>query len=426
LGPTFDSPEKYLDGSPLDAAIWGFLMVAGLVVLAARQARVAKFVQANGTILLFLVYCALSTLWSDYSFVAFKRWTKEVGDLVVVLIVLTDKEPTAALRRLLASAAFLLLPISVLFIKYYPTLGRSYNLWNWEPMYGGITTNKNELGMICLVYGLGCLWCFLTAYKEKKGRERTRRMIAHGAILIIALWLLVVANSMTSLASFVLAGGLMVVTTLYRVARKPASVQLLLMIAVGCTVSALFLGIGGGALKMMGRNSTLTGRTDIWNIVLSLAGNPFWGTGFESFWLGDRLQSVWRDYGLHIQEAHNGYLEVYLNLGWIGVALLGALIVMAYLNVMRALREKQETSSLMLSFLLAAVLYSFTEAGFRMMSPIWTAFLLVATSVPKGLVPNVSISDRLPAPEDEGTLISSPYEPEFDPVTSLVPEEDNF
>jgi len=251
-------------------------------------------------------------------------------------------------------------------------------------------------------------------------------MIAHGAILIMALWLLVVANSMTSLASFVLAGGLMVVTTLYRVARKPASVQLLLMIAVGCTVSALFLGIGGGALKMMGRNSTLTGRTDIWNIVLSLAGNPFWGTGFESFWLGDRLQSVWRDYGLHIQEAHNGYLEVYLNLGWIGVALLGALIVMAYLNVMRALREKRETSSLMLSFLLAAVLYSFTEAGFRMMSPIWTAFLLVATSVPKGLVPNVSISDRLPAPEDEGTLISSPYEPEFDPVTSLVPEEDNF
>src|ERR1019366_9604211 len=50
LGPTFDSPEKYLDGSPLDAAVWGFLMVAGLIVLATRQGRVAKFVQANGPI----------------------------------------------------------------------------------------------------------------------------------------------------------------------------------------------------------------------------------------------------------------------------------------------------------------------------------------------------------------------------------------
>jgi O-antigen ligase len=203
-------------------------------------------------------------------------------------------------------------------------------------------------------------------------------------------------------------------------------VQLLLITAVGCTIAALFLGIGGGALKMMGRNSTLTGRTDIWNIVIGLAGNPFLGTGFESFWLGDRLQAVWRDYGLHIQEAHNGYLEVYLNLGWIGVALLALLMVTAYQNVMRALREKQETGSLMLAFLLAAVLYSFTEAGFRMMSPIWTAFLLVATSVPKGLVPDVSVPDRLPELEVESTLVSSPYEPEFDPVTSLVPKEDNF
>ena len=74
----------------------------------------------------------------------------------------------------------------------------------------------------------------------------------------------------------------------------------------------------------MGRDSTLTGRTEIWTHVLWVAGNPLLGTGFESFWLGDRLANVWSIMP-GIQEAHNGYLEVYLNLGWIGVTLLAVI-----------------------------------------------------------------------------------------------------
>ena len=38
--------------------------------------------------------------------------------------------------------------------------------------------------------------------------------------------------------------------------------------------------------------------------------------------MGSTLQRVW-DLSVHgIQEAHNGYLEVYINLGWIGELLL--------------------------------------------------------------------------------------------------------
>ena len=75
-------------------------------------------------ILIFFPYCALSILWADYPLVAFKHWNKGIGDLVMVLVVLTDPEPAAAFKRLLSRLGFVLLPLSILFIKYYPSIGR--------------------------------------------------------------------------------------------------------------------------------------------------------------------------------------------------------------------------------------------------------------------------------------------------------------
>ncbi len=422
VGPTFDTPDKYLDGSPLDAAIFGFLMVASLAILAARHKQLSALVRGNGLLLLFLAYCLVSTQWSDFAFVAFKRWTKIVGDVMMVFIVLSDHEPMMAMRRVLSRAGFLLIPASILFIKYYPGIGRSYNVWNWEPMYGGVTTTKNLLGMICLVYGLGSLWCFLTAYKQQKSQQRSRQLLAHGVFLFMVVWLLHMSNSMTSISCFVIAGGLMTVAELNHVARRPATVHLLFMTAVGITFSTLFLGIGSGALQSMGRDATLTGRTDIWRLVLSVAGNPFVGTGFESFWLGSRLETIWKDYGLHIQEAHNGYLEVYLNLGWIGVILLVGMILTGYQRVIRALRGSEELSYINLAFIVSSVLYNFTEAGFRAMSPTWTAFLLAMCAVPR-------IKTSAPPPQievlDSDELIS--LEPDVDhPVGVRSAEEDVY
>src|SRR5581483_4780832 len=102
----------------------------------------------------------------------------------------------------------------------------------------------------------------------------------------------------------------------------------------------------GAALQSLGRNPTLTGRTEIWSAVLHFAGNPLFGTGFESFWLGDRIKHIWAygemTYG--INEAHNGYIETYLNLGWIGVALLVNLIITGYRNIHGAMRLDPATS----------------------------------------------------------------------------------
>ena len=145
------------------------------------------------------------------------------------------------------------------------------------------------------------------------------------------------------------------------------------------TVFALFLDSGGSLVKSLGRDPTLTGRTQVWAAVLSVARSPMLGTGYESFWLGKRLEKVWEFIGpggKGIQEAHNGYLEVYLNLGWIGLILLAVIIITGYPKVVGAFRYSSELAGLMLAYFVSGIIYNLTEAGFRMMDLVWISFLL--------------------------------------------------
>src|SRR2546426_7213329 len=115
-----DSPDQLLEGSPVDRVIYAGLLVAGLVVLVSRAERARSLLRANWPLIVFFLFCAISVLWSDYPFVAFKRWTKALGNLVMVLVVLTERDPPAAVRQLLTRTGFLLIPLSVLLIKYFP------------------------------------------------------------------------------------------------------------------------------------------------------------------------------------------------------------------------------------------------------------------------------------------------------------------
>jgi exopolysaccharide production protein ExoQ len=395
LGSPFsqgDQAQTYLEGSPIDGTVFIFLFVAGVFVLVVRTHRLKPVLPKMGPILLFYSYCAISILWSVYPFVALKHWVKGVGDVVMVLIVVTDPEPVTALKRLFSRVGFVLIPLSVLFIKYIPNLGRGYTVGG-APMYTGVTTQKNSLGVLCLVFGLGSLWRFLTAYRDREIPRRTQLMVAHGTILVMVLWLLHVCDSMTSFSCLIMAGAVMILTSKPMLVRKAWVAHLLVAATVCLSLFALFFDSGGGLLQNMGRNSTLTGRTAIWDGALRVAGSPLIGTGYESFWLGERLQRFWNLEGgafLGINEAHNGYLELYLNLGWIGVALLAGLILWGYPKVIATLREDPNAGSLGLAYFAATLAYNFTEAGFRMMFPLWIFFLLAIIGIPK-----TAVSERL-------------------------------
>lgn len=379
-----DTADQVSEGSPLDRLVYAGLLAVGLIVLINRGRPVLRFLHANAPIFLFFLFCAVSLLWSDFPGVAFKRWTKALGDPVMVLIVLTDPQRLAAIKQLLARLAYVLIPLSFLFIKYYPQLGMGYNEWTGQPVYLGVTTNKNTLGAISLGLGLAALWRFAAAYKGEEGSGRFQRMVANGIIFVMVLRLFQLINAMTSLSCFLMASILLLATSFRTFMRKPVVVHFLMASMILVSSSVLFLGVSPNALHAMGRNPTLTERTYLWGDLLSQVRNPIFGTGFESFWLGPRLKEIWLLNPWRPNEAHDGYLEVFLNLGWMGVGLLAFVIAAGYRNVLRSWRAGDSTGSLRLAYFLVGIVFNFTEAAFfRMMAPVWIFFLLAITNVPE-------------------------------------------
>src|SRR5437870_3292452 len=123
------------EGSPLDAWFCFALIIAGSCVLMKRQVRLSEIISNNGWLIVFLLYCFISIAWSDFPSVAFKRWIKILGHPIMALIVLTEPDPEEGLRRLMKRCAYVVVPVSILFIKYYPQLGRAYDAWSGLPTY---------------------------------------------------------------------------------------------------------------------------------------------------------------------------------------------------------------------------------------------------------------------------------------------------
>lgn len=388
-----------LNGSAPDRIVFQILVVAGMIVIAHRAMRARVLLRNSLPILAYFFYCLVSILWSDFPGVAAKRWIKAVGDLVMVLIVVTDKEPIAALKRFFSRTGFILLPISLLFIKFFPALGRSYDQWIGTQFNVGVTTDKNLLGVITFVLSLGALWRILTLSQRGRVPGRARHLLAQGALLGFGVTLLRMANSATSLASFVVGAGLMLTTLLPLIRRRIAAVHALVLSLLFTAGLTMLLGGQGDVVHALGRDSTLTGRTDIWKDVIPMAPNALIGAGFESFWLGPRLEKMASDFqNLHVTEAHNGYIEVYLQLGLVGLFFIALVVINGYLRSVTTFRRDPILGGILLAIILTGSIYNITEAGFRMMDPMWVFFLLAVVAsggITSGVVAESTTSDAV-------------------------------
>jgi exopolysaccharide production protein ExoQ len=389
LGITPSGANVQLDGSPVDAAVCGVLLTAAIVVLISRGKKARALVTANWPILIYFAYCLISVVWSYHPDVSFKRWIKAIGDLAMVVVIASDGQPIAAFRRLFSRVGFLLLPTSVLLIKYYGYLGRAYGPGG-EPENTGVTTNKNSLGLIVFLVLLGTLWNVRALLIDKEAPNRTRRLVAQSALLTFGIALLQMAQCATAVACFILGGGLMLLTTRRAIRQRPGRVYALCLAIVLAGGLAMLFGGGSVLSESLGRGEGLSGRTEIWTAVIGAAGNPLVGTGFEDFWISPNVQKVWRSLSgwwdpEGLNEAHNGYIEVYLNLGWIGVFMIVLILISSYRCAGEAFRRDPEFGGLMLAYIATATFYSATEAGFRMLTPSWI-FLLLAVMSSSGVV----------------------------------------
>ncbi len=383
LRPPMDSPEAFAEGSPLDAAVFLSLIVAAIVTLIQRSLRWDEVIRRNALLVTYFAFCLVSATWSDEPLITVKRWLKDLGNPIMALVILTDKNPINALTTVLRRLSYLFLVLSVLFIRYYPDLGRQYH-HDGSPMYTGVGMQKNQLGQMCLIAGIYFAWLLIYARDRYRAMEQKDRWITLGLIGCTT-WLQAMSNSQTALSCLIVCVTIIAMTRLPGFRGHPRRVP----IALVCG-ALLFISLEGmfdlraTILELLGRRPDLTDRTHIWSYLLTLGKNPFVGTGFMSFWMGGRMESVWLNVGTIIQ-AHSGYLEQYLNLGWIGVGFIAMLMLRALVRIYVDFVEEPSMSMLRLCFLVAAALYNYTEAAFYGISNMWVLLLLAMIRAPSQL-----------------------------------------
>jgi len=365
------------EGSPLDAGVYFVLIVGGLYVLHQRQASFSEIIRNNQWLTIFLLYCLVSIVWSDFPFVAFKRWFKVLGHPIMVLIILTEPDPEKALSRVMKRCAYIVVPVSILFIKYYPELGRGFDTWTGAAVNTGITTNKNALGCDCLILGFFFFWHMLQTLPRERGKPRRNELLLTGGFLMAIWWLLTMAHSSTSLVSLFLGVLIVIILGLRFVNKRLIGTYMIAAIVIYVLAEATF-GISGRVTELLGKSATLTDRTLLWSELLKVKINPLFGTGFESFWLGERFKEFAESRWWQPNEAHNGYLETYLNLGLVGLFLLVGLLVATFWKSRREFLRNFEFGRFRLGFLAAVIVYNWTEASFKNISPLWCIFYLIA------------------------------------------------
>jgi exopolysaccharide production protein ExoQ len=383
LGGWAGSAARALEeGNPLDRTVFFVLIALAFGILMSRSFKWGEFFARNLALMALLSFALVSVLWSDFPFVSFKRWFRDLGGYLVILVVLSDPRPLEAVRTLLRRLCYLLIPLSILIYKYFPEMGKQYDQWTGIASFVGTTTSKNMLGAVCLISGLFFFWDTVARWSDRKERRTRRIIMVNFAFIAITVRLLILSNSATSRVCLVI-GWLIILAAHSGMFRRHPTFLKVLIPACFCLYLILAFGFGlnGDLAGAVGRDPTLTDRTIIWHAVLDVHTNPLIGTGYESFWLGSRLQEVWQTMpGLN--ESHNGYIEVYLNLGLIGVFLIIGLLIASYRKICRRLTPFSNIASFYLALWTIMLFYNMTEAAFKG-GLIWATFLLAAAAVPE-------------------------------------------
>jgi len=153
--------------------------------------------------------------------------------------------------------------------------------------------------------------------------------------------------------------------------KLPLRLMLVLLIFLG----TLTVFSGGSTVKPftanVGRDETLTGRTEVWAELVPVAmQKPILGWGFGRFWTPETREKY------DISEAHSGYLDVLLVLGFVGLVLLAMFLVSCCRKAQSEIAHEFELASLWLCFLLMTVVHNITESSLNSFTSQLTAVLL--------------------------------------------------
>ncbi len=380
--PPEGSNIDYTQGDPFNRAFLITIMVLAVVILFRRRYRFGSLFRDQPWLLALFLFMGISVLWSDFAMVSAKRWFRSIGDLLMALVVLTEADSFLALQKIIRRAGFILIPLSILFIKYFRDIGVAYS-YHGATMWVGVTTHKNSLGQLSCVVALYFLWRVI--YMDKKEPMDI-------LFLLMSFWILKGSGSASSKTSFtVFITGALILIVLKKISEDPNRVNRFLLITVVLFLFVNFLmeflqnqSLVAFMVTSSGRDMTLTGRTVLWSDLIRISmSNPLLGSGYGGFWLGDLGNDLWLRHTWEPEQAHNGYIDILVNLGFIGLILFTGLLVASYRRILENLKTDRNVGCFQLTFFTIVLLYNVTESSFtKPTSFLWLLFLMIVTGIP--------------------------------------------
>jgi len=321
------------------------LLAVPVIALASVAWSVAPVVTLERAVYLTLTVTVAALIWANFS-------------LIQMVRALRDAAVLAALASLLA-------------IVLAPERAADALV---QDAYRGIFTQKNLLGRFM---ALGLL-------AQATHRALTgRRLFSLASTAVMALLGLTLTLSASATGLLVAVGLVALVVGVSRITTSEAGGLAIFMTAVAgsCAIivgsSPRLVAIGLGAI---GKDPTLTSRTHIWDLVWqALSDNILLGFGYGAFWRGLEGPSgpIWRALDYPVAHAHNGFLDVWLQLGLSGIIVVAVLLVGTLRRCVGLVLQQQNAEPTALVALLTfIVLYNINESNLFAANSLYTLLLV--------------------------------------------------
>jgi exopolysaccharide production protein ExoQ len=355
---------------PLRFAIQTFVYAVSLIFILSIWRRIVGAIRMNPALTMLLAIAVVSCVWSGVPSFTLRRSIALIVTSLIGLYIGVRFSPRQQMR-LFATTLLIACVLSVVFIVALPGYGT--DIWPNVGSWRGAFLQKNILGryMVFAAITFLCTKPSIGGLPAKVGK------------IALALVLLVGSRSAGSYVVMIVALGLI---PAYRFLQLKWRRYLIVIIGVAAVTlpAAVFVALNAKTLiHALGKNATLTGRVPLWNVLLPrMAQHPLLGFGFSAFWPVE-YQSVWASItGWIPLKAHNGYIDLGLELGAAGLILFGICTV---ISARRCLKVSSENSSLeaqwpllMLSLILIYNLFE-SELLFQN-SLLWTLYVTLSVS----------------------------------------------
>lgn len=335
-------------------AIYG---ITALLILLHLREFMQLFVK-HPWLWLLLVMAIISTVWSDSPGFTVRRSMVLVASTCFG-VYLAQRYTMREILRMLYIVGILAAIGSFLVIWRLPELGVSggATAGDWQGCFGQKNTLGRFMAFEVMTCGIGVL--------VEKGLWRWIAVFG----VLISLPLLVMSKDATA---YLVSPVLLLFLPLFQYTRKHSFLRMTVFLsALGATVVGIvFLIIISPQkiLHLLGKNSTLSGRTDIWAMVWDkFLQKPWLGYGYSAFWMGkDGKESagIWEALHWAVPHSHNGFLDVLVQVGAVGLLLFFVGYVIFFQKALRCSRASKGLLGLFpMLYLCFMILFNFSEGS---------------------------------------------------------------